>query len=69
VRPAAPGYEKILIDPVPGNMTEASGTVHTPRGDVHVSWRLEDGRILTHVDAEEDVMRRVILRSREQDNG
>ena len=39
VRPAAPGYSRIEVKPHPGYMTSASGTVHTPVGDVKVSWR------------------------------
>ena len=39
VRPAAPGYSRIEVKPHPGYMTSASGTVHTPAGDVKVSWR------------------------------
>ena len=38
VRPAAPGYSKIEVKPCPGYLTSASGTVHTPAGDVRVSW-------------------------------
>ena len=38
VRPAAPGYERIRVSPVPGYLTSASGTVRTPRGDIHVRW-------------------------------
>ena len=38
VRPAAPGYSKFEVKPCPGYLTSASGTVHTPAGDVRVSW-------------------------------
>ena len=38
VRPAAPGYEKISVAPVPGYLDRAEGDVVTPRGMVHVSW-------------------------------
>ena len=40
VRPAAPGYGKISIRPVPGTLTHANGTVHTPRGEIGVAWKL-----------------------------
>lgn len=43
VRPAAPGYQKVCIAPVTGYLTHAEGTVKTPRGDIHVAWRLADG--------------------------
>lgn len=42
VRPAAPGYEKIAVEPHPGYMTSASGDVITPRGMVHVEWKKND---------------------------
>ena len=40
VRPAAPGYGKISIRPVPGTFTHANGTVHTLRGEIGVAWKL-----------------------------
>ena len=49
VRPAAPGYEKISINPQPGYLQHASGTVHTPKGDVEVSWHIEDGKLQSEV--------------------
>ncbi len=39
VRPAAPGYSKISVSPVCGYMTEAHGSVITPKGTVYVSWK------------------------------
>ena len=38
VRPTAPGYSKVEAKPCPGYLTLAFGTVHTPAGDVKVSW-------------------------------
>ncbi len=43
VRPAAPGYKKVRIAPVPGYLTNASGIVKTPVGNIHVSWKIENG--------------------------
>lgn len=43
VRPAAPGYKKVRIAPVVGYLTEASGIVKTPAGDIRVSWKIEEG--------------------------
>ena len=44
VRPTAPGYSRIEVRPCPGTLTWAAGTVHTPVGDVKVSWhRTADG--------------------------
>ena len=45
VRPAAPGFEEVQIQPVPGYLTEAAGMVETPKGQVHVSWKIEEGRM------------------------
>lgn len=43
VRPAAPGYKKVRIAPVTGYLTNASGTVKTPVGNIQVSWKIENG--------------------------
>lgn len=42
VRPAAPGYSKVRIAPVPGYLTSAKGLVKTPVGDIRVSWKMVD---------------------------
>ncbi len=60
VRPAAPGYERILVRPCPGVLTSASGTVHTPRGDVAVSWEKRGGELSLHIEAEEAVKKLII---------
>ena len=60
VRPAAPGYERILVRPCPGLLTSASGTVHTPRGDVSVSWEKRDGELSLRIEAEEEVKKRIV---------
>ena len=36
VRPAAPGFPKVRIEPQVGTLREASGDVITPRGMIHV---------------------------------
>ena len=56
VRPAAPGYEKIAIDPHPGYMTAAKGEVITPRGMVSVEWTLDgNGKVQMTYEAPEGV--------------
>ncbi|MCM1123084.1 MAG: hypothetical protein NC416_10910 [Eubacterium sp.] len=46
VRPGAPGYERVLIQPVPGYLDYASGDAVTPHGIVHVEWhKNQDGKI------------------------
>lgn len=42
VRPAAPGFEKVRIQPVCGYLTSAKGEVITPRGTVTVEWKKEE---------------------------
>jgi hypothetical protein len=64
VRPAAPGYAKIAVEPQPGNLTHASGMVHTPRGDVQVSWELVDGQLCTEIDCAEE-LKKDIIRAKE----
>lgn len=43
VRPAAPGYKKVRIAPVPGYIKNASGIVKTPAGNIRVSWEIKNG--------------------------
>lgn len=43
VRPASPGYKKVRIAPVTGYLTNASGIVKTPVGNIRVSWKIENG--------------------------
>lgn len=62
VRPAAPGYEKIEVNPQPGYLTHASGTVRTPGGDIRVAWRLEDGKVRTEIDCPEALRARIIAK-------
>jgi len=54
VEPTAPGFAAYRIRPVPpAGITEASGVVPTPRGLLHVSWRLVDGRPVVESSLEE----------------
>jgi hypothetical protein len=66
VRPAAPGYEKILVDPQQGALRSASGTVHTPKGDIFVSWHLEDDGVQTEIRCDENVRKRIVAKSGEK---
>lgn len=46
VRPAAPGYGRVEVKPVPGYLDWASGSVMTPNGMLYVEWkRNKDGGI------------------------
>jgi hypothetical protein len=42
VRPTSPGYATYTVDPHPGDLDWAKGTVVTPRGILHVSWKEVD---------------------------
>lgn len=57
VRPAAPGYAKIAVKPVPGYLTHASGVVRTPRGDIRVSWEKKEEQLHLQVDCGPEMMR------------
>lgn len=48
VRPAAPGFGKVCIAPVPGHLTFASGVAATPKGLIEVSWEKQDGILHVH---------------------
>jgi len=39
IRPLEPGYRTFVVDPVPGDLAWARGTVVTPHGPIHASWR------------------------------
>lgn len=45
VKPTQPGFSEIEINPNPGYMDWAKGTVITPKGDVTVEWTKNDGKI------------------------
>lgn len=52
VRPGKPGWEEILVSPVPSHLKWARGEVPTGKGKVSVSWeREEEDRIHLHISA------------------
>lgn len=53
VRPAAPGYEKVCIQPQTGTLDFAEGTVFTPKGKIYVSWKKEQNQIILKTDLPE----------------
>lgn len=55
VRPSTPGWHEVVIDPQPGNLHSAEGTVPTPHGDIHVRWELKNGKIRLEYDAPEEI--------------
>ena len=61
VGPAAPGYEKIKVHPVPGYLNQAKGEAVTPKGKVWVEWsKGQDGRLSVVVKAKRQVMESVV---------
>ncbi|MBQ0125772.1 MAG: hypothetical protein KBS59_05545, partial [Clostridiales bacterium] len=46
IKPILPGYRKFSVEPHPCGLTSASGAVCTPYGEIRVSWRNENGKIL-----------------------
>ncbi len=40
VQPTSPGFSTFTVTPHTGDLTSASGTVPTPRGDIQVAWTL-----------------------------
>ena len=61
VRPAAPGYSRISVRPAAGYMRSASGKVHTPAGDLEVSWvKAEDGKIRVKIACADEVREKIV---------
>ena len=60
VRPAAPGYKQIEVRPQPGVLTSASGTVHTPRGDVSVAWEKNGADLKLEISCDAEVRKRIV---------
>jgi hypothetical protein len=42
IRPVEPGYRKFIVDPCPGDLLWARGSVATPYGPIYVSWQRND---------------------------
>jgi len=46
IRPGAPGFKKVIIDPKPCDLKWARGCVPTPGGDIYIEWKKkEDGTL------------------------
>ena len=59
IAPAAPGYEQIEVRPKPGVLTSASGTVHTPRGDVSVAWEKNGAGLKLEISCDAEMKSRI----------
>ena len=62
VRPASPGYERIEVRPAAGYLTSASGLVHTPKGDLRVSWEKQHGEMKLSLDGDPETLRRAMTK-------
>jgi Bacterial alpha-L-rhamnosidase C-terminal domain/Bacterial alpha-L-rhamnosidase 6 hairpin glycosidase domain len=51
VRPVDPGYETFTVTPHLGSLAWANGTVPTPYGQIHVSWKRHGGKYSLTVQA------------------
>jgi hypothetical protein len=61
VRPAAPGYTRISVRPVPGYLHHASGKVHTPAGVPEVFWeKAEDERVHVKISCDDEVRAKIV---------
>jgi hypothetical protein len=45
VKPVSPGWKEIQIVPQRGRLQWAEGTIPTPSGEIHVSWKLDGGKL------------------------
>jgi len=62
ISPAAPGYSKVRIAPVPGEGIEwAKTSLKTPHGTVRVEWKLDDGALHLEATVPEGVEADVVL--------
>ncbi|MCK4401382.1 family 78 glycoside hydrolase catalytic domain [bacterium] len=42
IKPLEPGFKEVLFEPHPGDLKSAKGKVHTPQGEIDVSWQVDD---------------------------
>jgi len=55
LRPAAPGFARVVVAPHPGDLPWARGEVATPRGLIRVAWRAQGDTFALEVEAPEGV--------------
>ncbi len=56
ISPLQPGYQSVLIAPIPGGtLTSAEATVHTPVGTVAASWTRNADTVTINVELPDDV--------------
>jgi len=42
IKPAKPGFKEIVIEPHPGGLRSAKGSLHIPQGEVKISWKADE---------------------------
>lgn len=56
IRPAAPGWERVTLQPHPGDLDHAAGDLQTPRGLIRVQWeRNPSGQIVLNAELPDGV--------------
>lgn len=62
IRPAAPGFKKIRIQPVPGGgLTWAKATYESVQGQILSSWKIQGNKFLLHVETPSGIDTEIIL--------
>jgi hypothetical protein len=55
VRPTSPGWKSVVIDPQPGHLLWAEGTVPTPHGNISVNWEMRGGKCHVEYEAPSEI--------------
>jgi len=66
IRPDAPGFARVLIAPHLGNLKSLDATMPSPRGNIHVSYRLVGRNLDATIELPEGLEGRLKLGGREQ---
>ena len=61
IRAAAPGYERVLIAPEPGELASARVVYRSVRGTISSAWRREDGELHLEVEIPPNVAATVVV--------
>ena len=62
IRPMKPGFEEIMIRPVPGgSLTWAKAEYQSPQGKIMTHWKQENGRFFLHLELPEGTVTTVVL--------
>ena len=62
IRPLKPGFEEILIRPMPGgSLTAAKADYHSVQGYIHSEWHIEGSTVYFHIETPENCKTRVEL--------